>query len=98
MISKDDIAIDGLPEIQFGSSPLVFKLTFDSRKFRNCHDLDVEVVDSSGAHVRHEVSRWGTKMRVTVHFDPLGAEGLARLLVCSSTSSPVEVAKFWFVR
>lgn len=97
MISKDDIVIDGLPEIQFGSSPLVFKLTFDSRKFRNCHDIDVAIVDSSGVGVRHEVSRWGTKMRVTAHFDPQGSEGLARLFVNSSTGV-VEVAKFWFVR
>lgn len=97
MISRDDVAIDGLPEIQFGSTPLAFKLTFDARKFRNCHELDVSIVDSSGVHVRHDVSRWGTKMRVTVHFDPQGAEGLVRLLVRSGAGG-CEVARFWFVR
>lgn len=96
MIDLESIVVDGLPDIQLGTTPLKFRITFDSRKYKNCHAISVQLTDSAGSQIPVEISRWGTKMHVNVKFNPLGSEGLVRVSVSDET--PCEIARFWFVR
>ena len=96
MIDKNSVLIDGLPEIQFGSNPLRFRIVFDSRKYKNCHAITVQLTDSAGGQIPVDISRWGTKMNVEAKFDPMGVEGLIRVSV--GGPSFCEIAKCWFVR
>jgi hypothetical protein len=98
MITPNDVVVDGLPEVHLGTDPLCFKLIFDSAKHKNCHDIDVHVVDGLGSHYKVDISRWGTKMRVSMVLDPSKMpEGIYRVMV-SLGKTVFEACRFWFVR
>lgn len=96
-MTLDDIVVDNLPDIHLGFDKLEVKLLFDPKKFKNCHNIDVRLVDSIGYLVPIEVYRWGTKMRVTASFSSRIAEGKITV-VAEDDASCIEVVKFWFVR
>lgn len=92
------VIVDELPEIVFGEGEHSFRLVFNPKEFKNCHNLQARVVDSQGGHVSTRLDRWGTKMRVHMVFSPQHVEGVCRVGVEGEGLGHVVVARFWFVR
>lgn len=93
--SLDELLVDELPEMLLGEGEHSFRLIFNPKKFKNCHNLDVTVLDPRSQPVPVRVERWGTKMRVFVDFGPSQDEGVCEVFV---DGLDVVVARFWFVR
>jgi hypothetical protein len=89
--------VEGLPEIVFGDEPRTFKVIFNPKKLRNCHNVALIVQDSAGEHLPLVVTRWGTKMSATVTPRSDTSEGVC-VVAALMGDGPVVVGRFWYVR
>ncbi len=99
--ARADVIVDGLPEVLLGGGEHSFRIIFDPKDYKNCHEFDARVLDAAGAYVPVRIERWGTKMRVHVSFPPEATEGVCDVVVEGMPPDPQRdsfVARFWFVR
>lgn len=96
-MNADDVYIESVPEIHLGAIPLQLRVIFNPKKFRNCHNIEIKAFDSSRRVIDMEVTRWGTKMRISLLFSDEHVDGIARIVV-DDGGGPTDICRFWFVR
>jgi hypothetical protein len=76
-----------------------FKIVLNGRFFRNSHLSEVEIVDSDGKPMRHEVSKWGRKINCVFVIDDRVSDGVAhaRLTLVPERGEKIKERVSWWV-
>lgn len=96
-LRSDELIVTELPEIVLGQGEHTFRVIFSPKKHKNCHDLEVKVLNPGSSLVPTRVERWGTKMKVFMTFPVDALEGVHQVVV-EGPGLDGPVAKFWYVR
>ena len=96
---SQEVLVEGLPEVVLGEGEHAFRVIFNPKKFKNCHDIDILVRDTAGDTVDCRLERWGTKMKVEMNISAGNTEGVASVLLRNSGKyDDREIAWFWLVK
>jgi hypothetical protein len=98
----EPFVVYNIRRIYVGKGTYDVKIVLSADSFKNSHLSEMDIVDSDGSPIEHELARWGRKMNVKFVVGPGTADGVAtiRLLLRSSEDSAPELHRvhFWIVK
>ena len=53
------------------------KVVLNPRRFKNCHDCSLKLIDAKAQPMKFELNRWGRKLNVDFTIDETTAEGVS---------------------